>query len=117
MSQNATSHQPEMDEQYISIVLIQCWEDYLTFRTLEKTGDDVWLCNFLQWAQSLFLKRSYNNLKYNFAPLTRDFASLLFENADLIPIPANDPEVYRVTVKKLLNNPKLLIIFEKRNQE
>lgn len=109
--------QSEIDEQYISIVLIQCWEDYLTFRTLEKTGDDVWLCNFLQWAQSPFLKKAFDTLKYNFASLTRDFADLLFENAALIPIPSNNPKIYRDTVEKLLSNPKLLTIFEKRKQQ
>ena len=102
----------ELDEQYISIVLIQCWEDYLTLRALEQTGDDVWLCNFLQWAQSPYLKSMFNNLKYNYAPTTVKLGNLLFEYANRIPIPSNDPEIYKASVTKLLNDPRLLEIFQ-----
>lgn len=108
---NKPTLQSELEEQYIAIVLIQCWEDYLTFRTLEKTGDDVWLCNFLQWAQSPFLKKYFNNLKYNYASTTRDFAALLFEYADQIPVPTMDPNIYNFYANKLLKNPQLLKIF------
>lgn len=108
---NKPTPQSEIEEQYISIVLIQCWEDYLTFRKLDRTGEEVWLCNFLQWAQSPFLKKTFNNLKYNFAPKTCDFADLLFEAAAQIPVPTTDPLIYKDAVTKLLHHPKLLKIF------
>jgi hypothetical protein len=98
----------ELTEQYISIVLIQCWEDYLTFHNLDKTGVEVWLCNFLQWAQSPYLKANFDNLKYNFASKTIEFGKLLFEYAAHIPIPETNPEVYRQTVSKLQNDPRIL---------
>ncbi len=107
----------ELAEQYISIVLIQSWEDYLTLRTLEKTGDEVWLHNFLQWAQSPYLKKEFDTLKYNFASTTIELGKLLFEYAALIPIPSEDPEVYKMVVSKLLKDPKLLRIFEERSKK
>ncbi|WP_032112187.1 hypothetical protein [Candidatus Paracaedibacter symbiosus] len=106
-----------LEEQYIAIVLIQSWEDYLTFRMLDKTGDIVWLCNFLQWAQSPFLRKIFKNLKYNFATTTRDFALLLFEYADRIPVPCTDPEIYNKLSDEMLRDPKLLRIFEARSNK
>jgi len=103
-----------LEEQYIAIVLIQAWEDYLTVRMLDKTGDIVWLCNFLQWGQSPFLRKTYKNLKYNFAITTRDFASLLFEYAERISVPCLDAEIYQQLSNEMLRDPKLLRIFEAR---
>lgn len=97
--------------------MIQSWEDYLTLRTLEETGDEFWLHNFLQWAQSPYLKKEFDTLKYNFAPLTIDLGKLLFEYAALIPIPSDDPEVYKKSVSKLLKDPRLIRIFEERSKK
>jgi hypothetical protein len=104
----------ELDEQYISITLLQCWEDYLTLRTLEQTGDDVWMCNFLQWAQSPYLKKTFDTFKYNYASTTIKFGELLFEYARTLPIPAPNPETYKTLVDKLLKDPRLLKIFKER---
>lgn len=102
----------EMEEQYIAIVLIQAWEDYLTLRSLDHTGDAVWLHNFLQWAQSPYLKKVYGNMKYNFAQSTLDFADLLFEYASRISVPSTNPTVYKETVEKLLKDPRLALVFK-----
>ncbi len=102
----------EMEEQYIALVLIQSWEDYLTLRNLDKTGDTVWIHNFLQWAQSPYLKKIYDNLKYNFSATTIEFGNLLFKYANTIPVPSNDPEIYKETTIKLLNDPKSKQIFQ-----
>lgn len=102
----------ELEEQYISLVLIQSWEDYLTLKNWDNTGDEVWLHNFLQWAQSPYLKAVYDNLKYNFADTTIELGDLLFEYAEKLPVPSTDPEVYSITIKKLLKDPKLLKIFK-----
>lgn len=106
----------ELDEQYVGILLIQCWEDYMTLRTLERTGDEVWLCNFLQWAQSPYLKDIFDNLKYNYAPITISFGKLLFEYAAHIPIPVKDPEIYKTTVTKLMADSRLLAIFKEHDR-
>lgn len=102
----------ELEEQYICLVLIQSWEDYLTLRNWDNTGDEVWLHNFLQWAQSPYLKAVYDNLKYNFADTTIALGDLLFEYAEKLPIPTTDPEAYTMAVEKLLKDPKLHKIFK-----
>lgn len=107
----------ELEEQYVCILLIQCWEDYLTFRKFDKTGDAVWINNFLQWAQSSHLKRQFDNLKYNFASTTRQLAGLLFEYAKRIPIPCTDPHIYEITANKMLADARLHAIFAERDKK
>lgn len=102
----------EAEEQYITIVLIQSWEDYLTLRNLDHTGEIVWLHNFIQWAQSPYLKKKYDAIKYNFSQSTIDFGDLLFEYAARIPVPSENPTVYKETVEKLLKDTRLLQIFK-----
>ena len=102
----------EAEEQYITIVLLQSWEDYLTLRNLDHTGEIVWLHNFIQWAQSPYLKKEYDNMKYNFAQTTIDFGDLLFEYAARIPVPSNNPSVYKETVEKLLKDQRLKDVFK-----
>ena len=108
------TYQSTLEEQSISIILIQCWEDYLTFRLLDKTGDQVWLNNFLQWAQSPCLKSNFDHLKNNFAPLTIKFAEFMFEHASKLPVPTTSPELYEKIVKEMLQNPQLLQIYKDR---
>jgi hypothetical protein len=106
--------QSELAEQYISIVLFQCWEDYLTLRTLGETGDESWLFSFIQWARSPYLRETFDRLKYNYAPTTIKLAELLFEYGLKIPVPNLDKEFYRKMVKELIDDPKLKEIFKER---
>lgn len=108
--------QSELDEQFISIVLIQCWEDYLTFRFFDETGDMVWFVNFLQWAQSPYLRKQFDNLKYNFAQTTIDIGHILFEYASKIPVPSRSPETYRSFAMDLLKDPRVAKVFEDRQK-
>lgn len=103
-----------LQEQYISIALIQCWEDYLTLRELDQTGDQVWLYNFIQWAQSPYLKNDFNTLKYNFAPTTIKFGELLFEYAAQIPVPTTNPNEVKKLITNLFKDPRLSAIFNER---
>lgn len=102
-------------EQYLSIVLFQSWEDYLTMRKFDETGDEVWLVNFLQWAQSPYLKTEFERLKYNFAALTIKFGELLFEYGAKIPVPTTDSKVYNDTAIKLLADDRLQSIYKERS--
>jgi hypothetical protein len=104
----------ELAEQYICIAAIQSWEDFLTVRTLDKTGTEVWLVNFLQWAQSPYLKKAFDNLKYNFALTTIKLGDLLFEYSSSISIPSTDPKVYEKLAARMLNDPRLEQIFQER---
>ncbi|CEG57199.1 hypothetical protein [Legionella fallonii] len=106
-----------LQEQYISIVLIQCWEDYLTLRELDQTGDQVWLYNFLQWAQSPYLKNDFETLKYNFAPTTIKFGELLFEYSAQIPVPTTKPHEVQLLIRKLIDDPRLRAIFKERSMQ
>lgn len=102
----------EAEEQYITIVFLQAWEDYLTLQNLDYTGDVVWLHKFIQWAQSPYLKKEYDNIKYNHAQTTIDFADLLFEYAARIPVPSNNPSIYKETIEKLLKDTRLKEVFK-----
>ncbi len=104
-----------LDEQYIAIVLFQCWEDYLTMRKFDETGDEVWLVNFLQWAQSTYLKAEFDRLKYNYASLTISFAELLFEYSAIIPVLATGSKVYKDATIKLLADERLKSIYKERS--
>ncbi len=106
-----------LEEQYISIVFIQCWEDYLTLRELDQTGDQVWLYNFLQWAQSPYLRKDFQTLKYNFAPTTIKFGELFFEYAAQIPVPTTNHNEIKQLITKLLKDPRLLAIFHERSEQ
>ena len=106
-----------IEEQFIAITFIQCWEDFLTFRELDKTGDLVWLYNFIQWAQSPYLKIEFERLKYNYAPTTIEFGNLLFEYAQNIPVPTTDVSIYSSKVKKLYHDPRLVAVFNQRKNQ
>jgi hypothetical protein len=103
-----------MEEQFVSILLFQCWEDYLTFRRFDETGDAVWLVNYIQWAQSPLLKANFDRLKYNFAELTIRLGELLFEYAGKLPVPTPDPESYKMVVGEMLNDQRLINIYTER---
>ena len=102
----------ELEEQYISILLFQCWEDHLTFRQLDKTGDVVWLVNYVQWAQSPYLKENFDRLKYNYKDSTIIFANLLFEYARRLPVPTTDPEAYKRISQEMLKDPIMITLYQ-----
>jgi|GEM_PF-2560641 hypothetical protein len=106
----------ELEEQFISILIFQCWEDHLTFRNLDEAGDEVWLCNYLQWAQSPYLKANFDRLRYNLAGLTIRFGELLFEYASKLPVPTVDPNSYKDLIDAMLKDPRLIAVYKEREQ-
>ncbi|MDP3936009.1 MAG: hypothetical protein Q8Q56_03380 [Alphaproteobacteria bacterium] len=104
----------ELEEQYISILLFQCWEDYLNARKFDKTADAVWLVNYVQWAQSPYLKEHLDRLKYNYRDTTIRFAEFLFEYAHRLPVPTTDPESYKQLVQEMLKDPRLIEIYKEK---
>lgn len=103
------------DEQFITAVIIQCWEDFLTFRVFDKTGDRVWLNSFIVWAQSPYLKTEYERLKHTYAPTTVELSALLFEYAAKLPVPTPD-SAYHPIVEQLLADQRLQKIFAVRER-
>jgi len=64
---------------YISILIFQSFEDFLTVSDIDETGNYVWICNYLQWVNSPILKNRWNKLKSNFNNSTIQFGDLLFK--------------------------------------
>lgn len=106
-----------LEEQNIAIVMIQSWEDFLTTRKLDATGDAVWTNNFIQWAQSAYLKEYFDLLKYNFKETTIAFGNILFKYAAMIPSSTSNPEIYRQTVQQLLKDPTYLQLIDFLSKE
>ncbi len=105
-----------LEEQNLAIVLIQAWEDFLTLRKLDQTGDAVWMNNFIQWAQSPYLKEYFDFLKYNFKETTIRLGTLLFEYGKTLPTPTRDPELYKTTVQKMLKDPRVISLFDEASR-
>ena len=101
-----------LEEQYIAMVLIEAWEDFLTTRHLDKSGDVAWFCTFIQWAQSPYLKKYFQVLKYNFKDTTIRLANLLFAYAEKLPVPTTHPESYLTTAEQMLQDEKVIKILE-----
>jgi len=64
---------------YLSILIFQAWEDFITATSADETGMYVWMNNFLQWSNSKILKNNWRVLKGNFADTTQDFGDFLFD--------------------------------------
>ena len=101
-----------LEEQNIAMMLIQAWEDFLSYRKIIKTDDLPWFCTFTQWAQSPYLKKYFIRYKYFFKNTTIELAELLFDYASKLPIPTTNPEDYPILVSKMLKDPKLIKIFK-----
>ena len=110
--QEPQSCQSVLEEQAISIILIQCWEDFLTVHALDATGELIWMNNFIQWAQNSYLKQYYETLKYNYKETTRELAVLLFEYADKLPKIDPKPDMYHQTVEFLVQDPRYKNLFK-----
>ena len=115
-SEESTSCFSVLEEQNIAIVMLQAWEDCLTYRRIDNTGDIVWACNFIQWAQSPYLKEYFNILKYNFKDTTIMFGEILFKYAEQIPRQNSDPEMYLKTVTLMLKDPEYLHVIDLVNE-
>lgn len=105
-----------LEEQNIVIVMLQAWEDFLNMRQLDTTGDVVWLNNFLQWAQSPFLRQYYDILKYNYKTTTRIFSEILFSKAKKIPIGA-DAKIYEETAQETIKDPLYIELIKEINRD
>lgn len=103
-----------LEEQNIAIIFIQIWEDYLTLRKFQTTGnDESWLNIFLQWAQSPYLREYFNRLEYSYNYTTIQFGKLLFEYAAKLPMPTTDPQQYYNASLQLMKDERLLQIYDK----
>jgi hypothetical protein len=83
---------------YISIIIFQAWEDFITSSKIDDTGYEVWISNFLQWTNSDILLKNWLVLKSNFADTTKKFGDYLFFKVKEKP-PKNDIELYNLSLE------------------
>jgi len=98
---------------YLSIIIFQAWEDFLTSAGVDETGMSVWINNFLQWAHSKTLKQKWNVLRTNYAKTTQDFGDLMFYIAST-NIPENFTEM-EILSKMVSESRELKDIINNRN--
>jgi hypothetical protein len=87
---------------YLSILIFQSFEDFLTAHELDETGDYVWICNYIQWVNSPILQEKWSVLKSNFANTTITLGDLLFNNVRNIKI--NDYNDIKQVADKIINS-------------
>ena len=74
----------DMHQVAFAISIFQIFEDYKTIYTHDKTGVNIWLGNFLNWAQSDTLQRLWPRLRINYQPSTIQMTESLFSAANEI---------------------------------
>ena len=97
---------------YISNLIFQSWEDFITASSSDQTGTYVWMNNFLQWTNSEILKESWSVLKGNYSNTTQEFGDYLFHISS-ISNPKNTLELYNLAEKVSKSN-EIKLIFKKR---
>jgi hypothetical protein len=80
---------------YMSILIFQAWEDWLTSAQVDQTEHEVWINNFLTWANSDILRENWAVLKSNYSPTTQRVGDYFFFTASSFH-PKNDAELHHV---------------------
>lgn len=97
-----------LEEQFVSYAILQAWEDCLTFRKYDLTPMKSWVEGFLVWAQNPYFKPYYHRLIFSYRDSTKIFGDLLMEYAARIPVPTNDPSIYKKTAEKLVEDSRFI---------
>ena len=101
-----------IEEQFISWIMIQGWSDCLSVRKYDLSAIRFWLRGFLTWAQNPYFKSYYENLKFEFANSTIQFADLLFEYAEKIPVPTENRKIYIDVAEQMMKDPRFIELLE-----
>jgi hypothetical protein len=107
----------ELAEQYVSMKILQVFEDFLSYETVNDFEDPAWLGIFMQWAQSKYLQKHVPLLKHLYADETIAFTALLVEYANEIPCPNTDPKLYVSLSDVMYRDPRLKEIHESMLKE
>jgi uncharacterized protein (UPF0333 family) len=99
-------------EQFISNVIIQAWEDCLTIRDYDATPIKFWLRTFITWAQSPYLKSYYHVIQEGYMDSTRTLAELLFEYAEKLPVPVENTDMYITAVDQLMKDARYIALMQ-----
>jgi len=98
---------------YLSVIMFQAVEDFLTTHVNDETGDYVWICNFLQWTKSPILKNMWFLVKPNYATSTIELLDLLFKISEMNNI-KNVKELSNVA-KETINSQEYKDILKRRD--
>ncbi len=101
-----------IQEQLISNIIFQGWEDSLTVHGYNLTPFELWLRSFIVWAQSPYLKFYYNKFIYGYRIKTKSLGDLLFKYAETLPVPVTNLEDYDKTVKKMMKDPDFITLMK-----
>jgi hypothetical protein len=97
---------------YLSIIIFQSWEDFITSSTVDETGIIVWINNFLQWSNSELLRNNWSVLKSNYAATTQEFGDYLFYVSSMYK-PKNESELENLS-KMVAESEKIKNIISHR---
>jgi len=99
---------------YVSNCIFQSIEDFMTAIGLDETAPEVWVSNFIPWANSKMLNNNWLVLKSNYSDTTIEFIDYLFvitsKNRNKIK---NTSDVGQLA-KYIVNSDVFLKIVEKR---
>lgn len=101
-----------IEEQYISHVMVQAWEDCLALRADDSTPMHSWLVSFLAWAQNPYFKNNFQRIKFEYADTTIMLGDLLFEYAAKLPQPTSNTALYGKAVDQLMQEPRFLKVIQ-----
>ena len=99
---------------YMSNLIFQSWEDYLTLASIDETEDQVWIANFVQFSHSEILRNNWNLLKANYGSTTIEFGDYLFRMTTSYT-PKNEIE-HLSLAKQIMNSEEFKHIRNKREK-
>ena len=97
---------------YISNLIFQSWEDFISASSADETGVYVWMNNFLQWTTSKILKKNWDILKGNYSTTTQELGDYLFDVSSKNN-PKNNLELHNLAIK-VAKSDEIKAIFKKR---
>ena len=77
---------------YLTILIFQAWEDYITSRNVDETYDVAWINCFISWSNSKILKNRWDINKMLYGKFTQEFGDYLF-NITSTHMPKNETEM------------------------
>jgi len=98
---------------YLSMIIFQSWEDFLTSYKIDQTGANIWINNFLQWSNSKFLRNNWSIFKSNYSYTAQKLGDYLFSISSKYK-PKNINEIEYIS-NKIIESKKFIDIINQRH--